>query len=103
MSRDAQPIEAFLSAQVIFFSLFFFVQFTSFAYWIVLTVTFPVCRRDYTLQSIVFKMVPMLARTELERRQRFRSSAGIATDERYLQSFYAPADPISLSLEYAHP
>jgi len=27
----------------------------------------------------------------------------MATDERYLQSFYAPDDSISLSLEYAHP
>ena len=63
-------------------------------------------RRDYTLQSIVFKMVPRLARAELERRQRFRTqrlgaAAAATTDERYLQSFYAPADPISLSLEYA--
>ena len=61
-------------------------------------------RRDYTLQSIVFKMVPLVARCELQRRQRFRQfRPGMATDERYLQSFYAPDDSISLSLEYAHP
>jgi len=49
-------------------------------------------------------MVPLLARRELEWRQGFRNGpAGMATDERYLQSFYAPTDPISLSLEYAHP
>lgn len=70
------------------------------------------CRRDYTLQSIVYKMVPKLARNELERRKQFRLESNSdnlkmnsvnKTEERYLQSFFAPNDPISLSLEYADP
>lgn len=50
-------------------------------------------------------MVPRLARDELERRQKFAQQKGdkmhADTDERYLESFIAPDDPISLSLEYA--
>lgn len=71
----------------------------------------PVHRRDYTLQSIVYKMVPRLARNELERRKQFRQERSdhlkmnsvYKTEERYLQSFFAPNDPISMSLEYAEP
>jgi hypothetical protein len=72
-------------------------------------------RRDYTLQSIVYKMVPRLARNELDRRKQFRQErfAGASkmnnfvedskAEECYLQSFFAPNDPISMSLEYAEP
>ncbi|XP_057365708.1 polycomb group protein Psc-like [Daphnia carinata] len=71
------------------------------------TKPFSQLRRDYTLQSIVYKMIPRLARNELERRRTFRMER-VATDDNkteecYLQSFYAPNDPISMSLEYAEP
>lgn len=50
-------------------------------------------------------MVPRLARNELERRKQFRLESSDnsvnKTEERYLQSFFAPNDPISMSLEYA--
>lgn len=76
--------------------------------------SFPFYRRDYTLQSIVYKMVPQLARNELDRRKQFRQERFKAskmnksvedgkTEECYLQSFFAPNDPISMSLEYAEP
>lgn len=89
-------------------------------------------RRDHTLQSIVYKMAPNLARAELQRRRKFRRCHGLqgeclssvilcrkvptqlmtdvmchadgdSTDDRFLQSFFADSDPISLSLQYAHP
>ncbi|XP_032794297.2 uncharacterized protein LOC116930951 [Daphnia magna] len=75
------------------------------------TKPFSQLRRDYTLQSIVYKMIPRLARNELERRRKFRLERSDATtmaddnktEECYLQSFFAPNDPISMSLEYAEP
>jgi hypothetical protein len=60
-------------------------------------------------------MVPRLARNELDRRKQFRHErfAGASkmnnfvedskAEECYLQSFFAPNDPISMSLEYAEP
>ncbi|KAI9560324.1 hypothetical protein GHT06_014341 [Daphnia sinensis] len=76
------------------------------------TKPFSQLRRDYTLQSIVYKIIPRLARNELERRRKFRLERSDATttmaddnktEECYLQSFFAPNDPISMSLEYAEP
>jgi hypothetical protein len=59
-------------------------------------------------------MVPRLARNELDRRKQFRQERFEASkmnnfvedskaEECYLQSFFAPNDPISMSLEYAEP
>lgn len=62
------------------------------------------------MQSIVYKMVPSLARNELERRKQFVQSPINSnrfelnkSEECYLQSFFAANDPISMSLEYAEP